>query len=122
MKSLFQIVHEALQNIKIRNKPIFKTDLRTTGGTERDGGQSRPRGSDGEASYSGSGSGYSTKGQKGWSRSAKEFDIPKDSNPLDKSAMDETDELWDDPPVGLPVPQFHGNREPKPNYLGPRKR
>ena len=101
---------------------MFKQDLRTTGGTERDGGQSRSRGSDGDATYSGSGSGFSTKGQKGWSRSAKEFDIPQDSEPLDKSAMDETDEIWDDPPVGLPVPQFHGNREPKPNYFGSRKK
>ena len=129
MRSLASLVREALQTIKLNRKGLFKQDLRTTGGQDRDGGQSRSRGSDGDATYTGSGNGYTTKGQKGWSRPAKQFDLPQDSTPLDKSVMDalgETDELWKDPPVGQRVPElgFGGRGGPgiKTLYLGPRKK
>lgn len=129
MKSLALIVREALQTLKLKNKNPFKQDLRLGGGMDRDGGQSRSRGSDGDASYSGSGSGFSRQGQKGWSRSAKQFDLPQDSNPLDKSVFDnlgETEEIWKDPPVGQRVPElgFGGRGGPgiKTLYLGPRKK
>ena len=109
MRTLGSLVREALQTIKLKNKNPFKQDLRVGGGMERDGGNSRSRGSDGDATYTASGNGYSTKGQKGYSRAAKEFDLPQDSNPLDKSVFDnmgETEELWKNDPVGLPVPEL----------------
>ena len=132
MKSLSSLVREALQNIKLKNKNPFKQDLRLGGGQERDGGQSRSRGSDGDATYTSSGNGYSTKGQKGYSRAAKEFDPPEHSNPLDKSVFDntdeieETEEIWKDLPVGQRVPELgfggRGGAGIRTLHYGPRKR
>ena len=130
MRSLASLVREALQTIKLKNKNPFKQDLRIGGGMERDGGQSRSKGSDGEATYTGSGNGYSSKGQKGWSRSAKQFELPQDSNPLDKSVFDnhigETDELFKDLPVGSRTAEFgNGGRAGagiRTLFYGPRKK
>lgn len=121
LKSLSLIVREALRMVK---KNPFKTDLRITGGQERDGGQQRTHHTD-DAPYSGSGSGLSTRGAKFWSRSADEFEQPQTSNPTDKTNVEETDEIYSDPPVGLPVPEFFGGRGGagiKNKYLGHRKR
>lgn len=111
-------------------KNPFKQDLRLGPGGERDGGQSRERGSDGDATYTGSGNGYSSKGQKGWSRSAKAFDEPIDSIPLDKSNFDnhigETEEIWSDLPVGSRTAEFgnggRGGAGIKTLFYGPRKK
>lgn len=126
MKSLSALFREALQTIKLpKTKNPFKQDLRIGGGQERDGGQSKTYHSD-YGSYSTSGSGYTTQGTKGFSRAAKEFDIPQDSIPLDKSAVDETEEIWKDDPVGQRVPELgfggRGGAGIKTLYLGPRKR
>lgn len=126
MRSLASLFREALQTIKLpKTKNPFKTDLRRSGGVERHGGQSKTYHSD-DGTYSTSGSGYTTQGTKDFSRAAKEFDVPQDSVPLDKSTVDETDELWKDPPVGQRVPELgDGNRGGpglKPKYLGYRKK
>lgn len=126
MRSLVSLFREALQTIKLpKTKNPFKTDLRRSGGVEHDGGQSKTYHSD-DGSYSSSGSGFTTQGTKGFSRAAKEFDIPQDSEPLDKSAVDETEEIWKDPPVGQRVPELgFGGRAGagvKNKYFGHRKR
>ena len=129
MRTLGSLVREALQTIKLKNKNPFKQDLRVGGGMERDGGNSRSRGSDGDATYTGSGNGYSSRGQKGWARSAKEFDLPQDSVPLDKSMSDEieeSEEIWKDLPVGSRTAEFgnggRGGAGIRTLFYGPRKK
>ena len=125
MRTLSVLVREALQNIKFNKKHPFKQDLRIGGGTERDGGNSKTYHSD-DGTYSSSGSGYSTKGTKGFSRAAKEFDLPQDSEPLDRSAVDETEEIWKDLPVGQRVPELgfggRGGAGIRNKYFGHRKK
>ena len=105
MRSLVSLVREAIKAVK---KNPFKTDLRTTGGEDRPGGYSKTYHSD-DGTYSGSGSGYTTQGSKGWARSGEEFEQPETSIPLDRSDIDEVEELWKDPLVGSQSVVFNAN-------------
>lgn len=129
MRSLSEIVREALKTLQLPKNNPFKQDLRTTGGAERDAGQSKLTSHTDSGTVSSSGRGYSTKGSKGFSRAAKEFDVPQTSQPLDRSAiddLDETEEIWSSPPVGLRVPELgfggRGGAGIKNLWYGHRKR
>ncbi|MDP3763680.1 MAG: hypothetical protein Q8Q92_03465 [bacterium] len=105
MRSLVSIAREALQLIKFNKKNPFKTDLRTSPGMERAGGQSKTHHTDD--------GGFNRQGVKNLSRSANEFDLPVNSVSLDKS-VDETEELWKDLSVGQVTPAlgFGGRSDP----------
>ena len=77
LKSLFL---ELDRKFRLKKNPT-KTDLRTSpGGDTASGVHVRAYHSDSGA-YSGGGSGYSTLGQPGWSKSFDEFDVPINTDP-----------------------------------------